>query len=324
MKTINLIYKKLSGIKQFIYLSLVIFFSILNSLYGADDLEKQYKDFTKETDKISKQFNSLPPDTSVESTIIDEAIREMDKVLEFANQSYRENKAEITEMTLTYIDRSLADINKSTPKEYSNDLSVIDMTNLPKEDFQEIMEISKQMKDNKKEKMVSLVESMTAIEKEGINLFQVSKNLNELGVDTLNFEDIAKVVSENSSLKEDVLNAAKKGISEKDYAKQLETIAEAERFGIAESTAKVAAAAASQGLTKDAMPTLETMQSELFDAAAHNAAMAEMAAEIASGDIGSDNAKAEAAASYSESDRDDQKAKSDADAESTATEADPG
>ena len=82
-------------------------------------------------------------------------------------------------------------------------------------------------------------------------------------------------------------------------------------------------AAKSQNLDVDAMPTLETMQSDFFDAAAHNEAMAEMAAEIASGDIGSDTAKAEAAASYSESDRADQKSKSDADAESLATEACP-
>ena len=48
-----------------------------------------------------------------------------------------------------------------------------------------------------------------------------------------------------------------------------------------------------------------------------------MVAEISSGDIGSDTAKAEAAASYSESDRADQKSKSDADADSLATEACP-
>ena len=185
------------------------------------------------------------------------------------------------------------------------------------------METSKQMKIIKNEKITSLVENMTIVEKQGLNLFQVSKNLNELGVNTLNFEDIAKVVSENSSLKEDVLNASKKGISEEDYTKQLETIAEAERLGITESTAAVAEAAKSQNLDVDAMPTLETMQSDFFDAAAHNEAMAEMAAEISSGDIGSDTAKAEAAASYSESDRADQKSKSDADAESLATEACP-
>jgi hypothetical protein len=313
---------KFNNIKYIIFVSLMILFLMSNLTY-ANDAEKEYKKFIKETNKIRKQLDKLPTEASDELTVIDEAIKELDQAFDFANENFKENKIEITKITLDYIDKSLADISKLAPKEFSNDLSVVDMKSLPKENFQEIMETSKQMKIIKNEKITSLVENMTIVEKEGLNLFQVSKNLNELGVNTLNFEDIAKVVSENSSLKEDVLNASKKGISEEDYTKQLETIAEAERLGITESTAAVADAAKSQNLDVDAMPTLETMQSDFFDAAAHNEAMAEMAAEIASGDIGSDTAKAEAAASYSESDRADQKSKSDADAESLATEACP-
>ena len=313
---------KFNNIKYIIFVSLMILFLMSNLTY-ANDAEKEYKKFIKETNKIRKQLDKLPTEASDELTVIDEAIKELDQAFDFANENFKENKIEITKITLDYIDKSLADISKLAPKEFSNDLSVVDMKSLPKENFQEIMETSKQMKIIKNEKITSLVENMTIVEKQGLNLFQVSKNLNELGVNTLNFEDIAKVVSENSSLKEDVLNASKKGISEEDYTKQLETIAEAERLGITESTAAVADAAKSQNLDVDVMPTLETMQSDFFDAAAHNEAMAEMAAEIASGDIGSDTAKAEAAASYSESDRADQKSKSDADAESTATEACP-
>ena len=313
---------KFNNVKYIIFISLMILFLMSNLTY-ANDAEKEYKKFIKETNKIRKQLEKLPTEKSDELTVIDGAIKELDQAFDFANENFKENKIEITKMTLDYIDKSLADISKLAPKEFSNDLSVIDMKSLPKENFQEIMETSKQMKIIKNEKITSLVENMTIVEKEGLNLFQVSKNLNELGVNTLNFEDIAKVVSENSSLKEDVLNASKKGISEEDYTKQLETIAEAERLGISESTAAVAEAAKSQNLDVDVMPTLETMQSDFFDAAAHNEAMAEMAAEISSGDIGSDTAKAEAAASYSESDRADQKSKSDADAESTATEACP-
>lgn len=313
---------KFNNIKYIIFVSLMILFLMSNLTY-ANDAEKEYKKFIKETNKIRKQLDKLPTEASDELTVIDEAIKELDQAFDFANENFKENKIEITKITLDYIDKSLADISKLAPKEFSNDLSVVDMKSLPKENFQEIMETSKQMKIIKNEKITSLIENMTIVEKEGLNLFQVSKNLNELGVNTLNFEDIAKVVSENSSLKEDVLNASKKGISEEDYTKQLETIAEAERLGITESTAAVADAAKSQNLDVDVMPTLETMQSDFFDAAAHNEAMAEMAAEIASGDIGSDTAKAEAAASYSESDRADQKLKSDADAGSLATEACP-
>ena len=224
-----MIKEKFNNVKYIIFVSLMILFLMSNLTY-ANDAEKEYKKFIKETNKIRKQLDKLPTETSNELTVINEAIKELDQAFDFAKKNFKENKIEITKMTLDYIDKSLADISKLAPKEFSNDLSVIDMKSLPKENFQEIMETSKQMKIIKNEKITSLVENMTIVEKQGLNLFQVSKNLNELGVNTLNFEDIAKVVSENSSLKEDVLNASKKGISEEDYTKQLETIAEAERL----------------------------------------------------------------------------------------------
>jgi len=214
-------------------------------------------------------------------------------------------------MTLDYIDRSLNDINHLVPKEFTNDLSVIDMDSMPEEHVLQIMEISQQMQVSKKEKLTSLVEGMTEIEQKGLNLFEVSKNLNEIGVDTLNFEDIAKVVSEDPSLKVGVLEAVKKGVSPEDFSKQLETMAEAERLGIAESTAAVSEAAKAVGLVKNAMPSLETMRSDFFDAEAHNAAMIELAADIASGDINSSISKAEAAVpNYTEDERAAQVAKS--------------
>ena len=311
-------YNTLKNTKQFIYLILVLFFLMSNLVYGGDglnkvyaEIEKQHKNFIKETTQIRKQFNSLSGDDSPEAMTIDHAIREMNQVMEFAHESFKDNDLEMTAMTLEYIDRSLNDINHLVPKEFTNDLSKIDMSSMPGEDVQQIMETTQQMQVSKKEKLTSLVEGMTEIEKKGLNLFEVSKNLNDLGVDTLNFEDIAKVVNEVPSLKAGVLNAVEKGVSPEDFAKQLETMAEAERLGIAESTAKVSEAAEAAGLVKNAMPLLETMQSDFFDADAHNAAMAELASDIASGEINSSISKAEAAVpTYTLSDREAQKAKS--------------
>ena len=319
MKMINVIYNKLKNIKQFIYLSLAMFFLMSNLVYGDDELnkvyaeiEKEHKNFIKETKKIREQFKSLTGVTdSAEAMIIDNAIEEMNQVMEFAHESFKDNDLEMTAMTLDYIDRSLNDINHLVPKEFTNDLSVIDMSAMPEEDLQQIMETTQQMQVNKKEKLTSLVENMTEIEQKGLNLFEVSKNLNEIGVDTLNVEDIAKAVSEDPSLKAGVLEAVKKGVSPEDFSKQLETMAEAERLGIAESTAAVSEAAEAVGLVKNAMPSLETMQSDFFDADAHNAAMAVLAADIASGEINSSISKAEAAVpTYTESDREAQIAKS--------------
>jgi hypothetical protein len=136
---------KFYDLKYIILASLMILFLMSNLTY-ANDAEKAYKKFIKETNKIRKKLDKLPTEASDELTVIDEAIKELDQAFDFANENFKENKIEITKITLDYIDKSLADISKLAPKEFSNDLSVVDMKSLPKENFQEIMETSKQMK----------------------------------------------------------------------------------------------------------------------------------------------------------------------------------
>ena len=313
MKMINVIYNKLKNIKQFIYLSLVMFFLMSNLVYGGDELnkvyaeiEKEHKNFIKETKKIREQFKSLTGVTdSAEAMIIDHAIEEMNQVMEFAHESFKDNDLEMTAMTLDYIDRSLNDINHLVPKEFTNDLSEIDMGSMPEEHVQQIMETTQQMQVNKKEKLTSLVKNMAEIDQSGLNLFQISNNLNDLGVKTLNFEEIAKAVSGDPSLKAEVLKSAETVIEPESFGDlggvaevtseivkatseisevasgleglselSLEVQAAAQELGIAGATAAAAAAAGVD--VSEHMPTLETMQGPGFDADAHNRAMQEI------------------------------------------------
>ena len=299
--------KKLTNFLFYIFL-----ISIFSTFFvkANDDLEKSYKNFVKETNDIRSQLNSLSIDNSSNFVVIDNAIKQMDVVVEFAQQNFKNKNLEITEKTLNFVDKSLVDINNSVPKEFVNDLSVIDMSKLQDKEIEEIFQVSADMKKNKKDKLASLVKDMTDVDKEGLNLFEVSKNINDSGIKTLSIEDIAKAVVDNPSIKSEVIESAEKGISPEELAKQL---AEAEKLGIAESTQKVSEAAKASGFTKDIMPSLETMKSDFFDAEAHNAAMQEMAADIEAGGLGEGMGAAEAAATYSESDRDAQKAKSEAD-----------
>ena len=292
---INMMQNKLINIKKFTYLFLALFFLMSNWVYGADDLDKKFKDFTKVTKNIREKFNSLPAGTSSESIIVDAAIKEMDEVMAFVGESFKNNDIKITAMTLIYIDKSLTDINKLVPKKFNNDLSGIDISAMPEKDFQKIMKITKQMQVNKKEKLTSLVKNMTKIDKKGLNLFQVSNNLNDLGVKTLNFNEIAKAVSGDASLTAEVLKSAEEAITPEtfgelenltevateisDVSKDIEGIsselqAAAESMGILDAT--VAAAAAAGVAVSEHMPTLETMQGPGFDAEAHNRAMQEI------------------------------------------------
>jgi len=289
--------------KQFIYLCLTLFLLMSNLVYAKDDLEKKFKVFTKVTNSIKKKFDLLPASTSPEAVIIDAAIQEMDKVIEFVDESFKNNNIELTEMTLIYIDKSLSDINKLVPKEFVNDLSGIDMNSLPEKDLQKIMQTTKQMQVNKKEKLTSLVKNMTKIDQKGLNLFQISNNLNDLGVKTLSFEEIAKAVSGDPSLKTEVLRSAEKMIEPESLGGEIEKMADvtldisgatseiaditsrmeglssevqaaATELGIAEATAAAAEAAGVD--ISEHMPTLETMQGPGFDAEAHKKAMQEI------------------------------------------------
>jgi len=301
---------KLKKINFFILTLSIVTFLLTSLAKGNGDLEKNYNDFVKETQSIRNQLNSLPDSTSTEVSVIDNAIKQMDQAIEFAQENFKTNDFEITEKTLNFVDRSLADINNSVPKEFVNDLSVVDMSELKDKELKEVYQVSIEMKNNKKEKLTSLVKDMTEVDKKGLNLFEVSKNINDIGVKTINIQDIAKTIVENPTIKSEVLESAEKGISPEYLAEQL---AEAEKLGIAESTEKLSEAAMASGFNKDVMPSLETMRSDFFDADAHNAAMAEMAADIQEGGIGDGVGAAEAAATYTESDRDAQKAQSEAD-----------
>ena len=302
-------HNKLKSIKQFTYLCLIVFFLMSNLVYATDDLDKKFKDFKKVTKKIRKQFNSLPTGTSPESIIIDSAIQEMDQVMAFIDESFKNDNIKVTEMTLIYIEKSFSDINKLVPKEFTNDLSKVDMNDLPEQDVQKIMQTTKQMQVNKKEKLTSLVKNMAEIDQSGLNLFQISNNLNDLGVKTLNFEEIAKAVSGDPSLKAEVLKSAETVIEPESFG-ELERMTEitsditaatseiadvtaglaglssevqaaAQELGIANATAAAAAAAGVD--VSSVMPTLETMQSPDFDAEAHNRAMQEYDAQKAAG-----------------------------------------
>ena len=301
---------KLKKISLFIITLAILVFLLTSLVKSDDDLEKSYKNFVKETTRIRSQLGSLPTSPSNQALAIDEAIKEMDRAVEFAQENFKTNDFEITEKTLNFVDRALTDINNSIPKEFVNDLTVVDMSKLKDKDLKEIYQVSLEMKNNKKEKLTAIVKDMAEVDKKGLNLFEVSKNINDIGVKTINVQDIAKTIVENPTIKSEVLESAEKGISPEYLAEQL---AEAEKLGIAESTEKLSEAAMASGFNKDVMPSLETMRGDFFDADAHNAAMAEMAADIQEGGIGESVGAAEAAASYTESDRDAQKAQSEAD-----------
>ena len=116
-----------------IFKILIIFLFILkNSLVVADDnfekdIEKAFKVFTKNIDNQLDKTKKLPKADTIESEIIDKAIRELEVATDFVNEIYKSGDFLNTENTLDFISRSVSDIEKLIPQELSSDMSGIDM-----------------------------------------------------------------------------------------------------------------------------------------------------------------------------------------------------
>jgi len=91
---------KLKKINLFILTLAILVFFLTSLAKGDDDLEKNYNNFVKETQKIRNQLNALPDSNSTEVSAIDNAIKQMDQAIEFAQENFKTNDFEITEKGL--------------------------------------------------------------------------------------------------------------------------------------------------------------------------------------------------------------------------------
>jgi len=186
---------KLKNFKKTTFLCLALLFLLINLAYS-DDL----KDFNDTINDIRQDFNSLPAASSTEEEIIDAAIKELDKAVAFADQSYSLNDIEATMATLEYIDRSLSDISKLAPKETVNDMSAVNIESLGKESSEKIMAITRRMKEKNDKALTKLVDNMIEINKKGFDPFTTTRNLKDLGVETLGFAEITKAIRSGGTI----------------------------------------------------------------------------------------------------------------------------
>ena len=212
MKTILEIIKKNKIIKQFTFLSLLLLMT--SWAYSADDLSKEFKKFKRTTQNIENKLGKLPAATTKEALIIDSAINELKEAITFAEESYSSEDIETATMTLDFIDKSVGDIMKLAPRETFSDMSEVDMTSMDPETLTEMQKITSEMKANKEKKMKDFVQNMNLVNQKGLNLFQISYQLGDLGVQTLNLQEIAQIINDDPKLKAAVLKSIKQGLKE--------------------------------------------------------------------------------------------------------------
>lgn len=172
-----------------------------------EDLDDKHEKFYKDINNIEKKFSSLPTDNLSAAKNIDKAFKEITTITKFASQSFNKGDIKIASMILDFASKNISDITKLVPQSISNDMSNVDISKLGKNAFKKIKKITSKLKNKKRDDLTLSIQNMAKIHKEErLNLFQVTKNLKDLGVDALSFENISKVVHIGASIEKDSKN----------------------------------------------------------------------------------------------------------------------
>ncbi len=170
-------------------LILFLNFSIAYSI----DLES-LSEATEEVEKVQEDLKNLSKSDNDIANTIDSAVEQINIATEFVKKSLEENNVDSAIKTLEFIEKSLGDVANIVPQELTSDMSKVDMTQLDQDKLDTVMSITKNMNENKEQKLNELVSNMIEIQGEGLEVQEITSNLKELGIDTIEIGvDLEKV-----------------------------------------------------------------------------------------------------------------------------------
>ena len=187
---------QLNKIFKFTLIILLFAVSKSHSIEGVSE-------FTDAINEVRQEFNEVSEASSEQSKIIDEALKEIDKATEYVQEAINNDNAEDAIKTLEFIEKSLGDVANIVPQELTSDMSKVDMTQLDQDKLDTVMSITKNINENKEQKLNELVSNMVEMQGEGLEVQDITSNLKELGIDTIEIGvDLEKVNEMNKWSKE--------------------------------------------------------------------------------------------------------------------------
>ena len=173
--------KMKNQLNKILKIILVILFFTLSKSYAIEDVSE----LSDAISEAREEFNNVSEATAEQSKIIDEAIKEIDKATEYVQEAINSGNAEDAIKTLEFIERSLADVEKIIPEEFSSDMTNIDTSAISKEDMDLITDMTTQMGVAKEEKDNEFMSDLMDLNLKGIDTVSISENLNGIGVKTI-------------------------------------------------------------------------------------------------------------------------------------------
>ena len=159
----------------FVYSIILFLFSFKISY--AETLEDLKNEINDIRDKISNLEKSNIP----EAITIDKSIKEIDDIIDFANENINKGEIDAAISSLNFAEKTISDISKIIPKKYSSEV-ISENLNFTEEQNNQILEINKNISANKILRSKDLASDIIEIEKKGLPAIDKVIKLSEYGV----------------------------------------------------------------------------------------------------------------------------------------------
>ena len=165
-----------------------------------------YTKFNNDILKLRKKIDSLPEGKKTLVKNFDKAMEEINNLTDYITENIQNEALKIKGLSL--LKTKLAFVENKLSKEYSNDLSKVDINKISKNASAVMREVTQNIKDKKVRDNNKLIADMSKLNKQGFNVFKLNRNLKQIGFETIKFENILKFVNDDKSINETSNNSS--------------------------------------------------------------------------------------------------------------------
>ena len=178
--------------KKILFFLIIIFFNFKSAL--AIDLDN-LSEATEELEKVQEEISNIKANDSNTAKSIDDAVKEINKATDFVKETLKNNNIEDAINTLEFIEKSLGDVTNLIPPKIKSDMSQIDTEAFGEDKLADVLSVTKAMNVKKEETLKDLVTNMSEIQTKGLNVKEITSNLKDLGIETIEIKeiDVAKI-----------------------------------------------------------------------------------------------------------------------------------
>ncbi len=164
--------------------------------FNKDPIEKFYE----KTAKIKKKIISLPEPKTTLAKNFDKSLEEINKFTDFVEQNFKKEDQMLAYKSLNLLGKKLSKISNQLPKEYSNDVSKVDINKIGKNASEKITDVTSKIKSKGIRDNEELITDMSLINSKGFNIFKLNRKLKQFGVETTKYQDILNFVQNKDSV----------------------------------------------------------------------------------------------------------------------------